>query len=107
MSSIDSVPAKDIPPELQGNLQDIIGDAQMVWCLGNACIQIGQSNLFDANLSSLFNLMTVKEISNRPTIARVSQVARNMLNNTLNASKILKELYQQLMGDINELVTLY
>lgn len=92
------------PPELHANPHSSIDGPQMVWCLGEIASRVSQKDCADADLFSLINLMTVSHEPTRPTIQRLLQMTKNKIANPDGVPKLLTLLFQELMGDIEELV---
>uniref|UniRef100_A0A915EKK1 FERM domain-containing protein n=1 Tax=Ditylenchus dipsaci TaxID=166011 RepID=A0A915EKK1_9BILA len=101
-----------IPPELKRIVEEdpsaadslLIGDAQLVWCLGQVASHASLPNFLDVGLFSLLNLMTVEHVASRPSLSKLSQMLRNKIQNVEDMPAILVQLYQELMGDIDELI---
>ncbi|KAI1711091.1 PDZ domain (Also known as DHR or GLGF) domain-containing protein [Ditylenchus destructor] len=81
-----------------------IGDAQLVWCLGQLASQSCLPSFLDVSLISLLNLMTVDHVQTRPTLNKLSQMLRNRMDNVDEVPTILQKLYQELLGDIDDLI---
>jgi hypothetical protein len=81
-----------------------INDPQIIWCLGEISKSVSQADCADADLFSLINLMTVSHEPTRPTISRLLQMAKNKIANPEGVPKLLKLLFNEIMGDIDELV---
>lgn len=82
-----------------------VREPQMVWCLGDIIRQSCARSSSDAELFSLVNLMTVSHVGTRPTLAKLGQMARNRCAAAgIQVHGVLKALYEELMGDIDELV---
>lgn len=104
-------PINSIPPELRNivsenstatDITPVIGDAQLVWCLGNVIINnnaVGDTryDFDDASFHSLLNLIVVEHVGTRPTLAKLSQMLRNRLvDRKIDASTLLIQLYKEL-----------
>lgn len=103
------VPEEFLPPEIRSyyaetdNVEDEISDPQLVWCLGEVVRQACSSNCSDAGLFSLINLMTVEHVGTRPTISKLAQMVKNKINDTDSVRKLLMVVYQEIMGDLDDL----
>jgi hypothetical protein len=60
----------------------------------------------DVALFSLLNLMTVSHVQSRPSLQKVRQMIRNRLDvvEVDRMPKIIAGLFQEVMGDLDELV---
>lgn len=85
-----------------------IYEPQLIWCLGKVAIHSAYRDFSDISLFSLLNLLTVEEslASNRPTFVKLKQMLQNKFQNFNLLANVLVNLYQEVMGDINELVFL-
>uniref|UniRef100_A0A914Y4J0 Uncharacterized protein n=1 Tax=Panagrolaimus superbus TaxID=310955 RepID=A0A914Y4J0_9BILA len=100
---------ESLPPELRDHIDedDRLGvrEPQMVWCLGDVIRQSCAQACSDAELFSLLNLMTVNHVGTRPTLAKLGQMTKNRCAAAgIDVNGVLKALYEELMGDIDELV---
>lgn len=75
-----------------------------VWCLGTIILKALSLSSSDADLLSLLNLMRLDCVSNRPAIVKLLQLTKNRLKDCEMVTKILKDLYKEILGDIDELV---
>lgn len=85
---------------------DNVGEPQLVWCLGKVGMRSTQRDSLDVGLFSLLNLLTVdgNMASSRPTFLKLEHMLRNKVQNIESLTNALVKLYQELMGDIDELV---
>lgn len=85
------------------NPQAELSDPQIVWCLGEIARRISLPDCADAGLFSLINLMTVEHVATRPNVQRLLQMVKNKLANPESIPTVLLNLYQEVLGNIEEL----
>lgn len=100
---------ESVPPELRDQIDydDIssVREPQMVWCLGDLVKQACARACTDADLFSFVNFMTIHSVGGRPTMSKVGQMAKNKCSTGgIEVVGVLKALYEEVMGDIDELL---
>lgn len=67
--------------------------------------KVSQRDCVDAaDIFSLINVMTVNHEPTRPTISRLLQMVKNKMGNPEGIPNLLLTLFQEVMGDIEQLV---
>ncbi|CAD5206142.1 unnamed protein product [Bursaphelenchus okinawaensis] len=99
----DTINPDFIPPETMQNPKEPLFDHQLVWCLGKIAQNISLPTSNDAGLFSLINLMTVEHVATRPNLQKLNQMIKNKLANPEAVSKTLKLMFEEVMGNIEEL----
>uniref|UniRef100_A0A0N5AXK2 KIND domain-containing protein n=1 Tax=Syphacia muris TaxID=451379 RepID=A0A0N5AXK2_9BILA len=102
---IEIVTPKDVseqyvPPEMLVD-SDVDAGAVHVFCLGEVIRFAGAETSENADLFSLLNVMTVSHVATRPSIVRLSQMAKNKLK-IQNPKALLAEMYVLVMGEEGE-----
>uniref|UniRef100_A0A7E4W8Z8 FERM domain-containing protein n=1 Tax=Panagrellus redivivus TaxID=6233 RepID=A0A7E4W8Z8_PANRE len=103
------LPEENTPPELRDDDYEDAGhsfrEPQLVWCLGNVIQHAIARSCTDAELISLVNLMMVTHVGTRPTLAKLGQMAKKRCaTGGIDPQGVLKAMYEELMGDIDELI---
>uniref|UniRef100_A0A1I7RLI5 ULP_PROTEASE domain-containing protein n=1 Tax=Bursaphelenchus xylophilus TaxID=6326 RepID=A0A1I7RLI5_BURXY len=99
----DTINPDFIPPETLKHPKEPLFDHHLVWCLGKIAQSISLPTSNDAGLFSLINLMTVEDIGTRPSMQKLSQMVRNKLANPDAVKKTLRLMFEEVMGNIEEL----
>ncbi|GMT26250.1 hypothetical protein PFISCL1PPCAC_17547, partial [Pristionchus fissidentatus] len=101
--SHDLVEPEFHPPEWRTTTETGDASAAAVFCMGAVLRWSGGAETKDADLFSLVNVLTVAMVGTRPTSNRMGQMAKNQLK-TINPSEMLREMYQEIMGDGSDLM---
>ncbi|GMR50774.1 hypothetical protein PMAYCL1PPCAC_20969 [Pristionchus mayeri] len=101
--SHDLVEEEFHPPEWRTSTETVDAAAAAVFCMGAVLRWSGGAQTKDADLFSLVNVLTVAMVATRPTANRMGQMAKNQLK-SINANEVLREMYQEIMGDGSDLM---